>query len=238
MATVVAGVDGCRAGWFAVLWDTEADSFVFQVIPDFAGVLAFAAAAEVIAVDIPIGLLTQALPGGRVCDVYARKLLHPNRMSCVFSPPVRGTLEAATYPEAVAINRGSSHYDCALSKQCFGIIPKIREVDQLMTAELQEKVREAHPEVCFHALNRGTTLSQAKRTPEGRSERLKLLVQHGFAPLIAQLFCSRVEGAAPDDVLDACATCWTARRIAEGNAVRIPQEPHRDACGLRMEMWC
>jgi len=238
MATIVAGVDVCKAGWFVVLWDTDADTFISHVVPDFSSVLTVADSATVIAIDIPIGLLTHALPGGRVCDVYARKILHPNRMSCVFSPPVRGTLEAATYPEAVTINRNSSHYDCALSKQCFGIIPKIREVDHLMTPKLQEKVREAHPELCFHALNRGATLSQAKRTPEGRAERLKLLVQHGFAPLIAHLFGSRVEGAAPDDVLDACATCWSARRIAEGRADRIPQEPHRDACGLRMEMWC
>ena len=194
-------------------------------------------AARIIAVDIPIGLLDHALPGGRLCDVYARRLLHPNRMSSVFSPPVRDTLESASYPEALAINRLSSHHSLGLSKQCFGILPKIREVDRLMTPELQESVREVHPELSFLALNHGGALSHSKRTQEGRSERLELLVRHGFAPFIAQAFGARLQGAEPDDALDACAACWSARRIAEGRSTPIPQEPHRDARGLRMAIW-
>ncbi len=236
MSMTVAGVDGCRGGWYAVLWDTEENRFSGSVLPDFKSVLAFSEGAQMIAIDIPIGLLDHALPGGRVCDVYARKLLHPNRMSSVFSPPVRKTLDAETYAEALALNRDSSHHDRGLSKQCFGILPKIRDVDQLMTPELQRKVSEVHPELSFLALNENFPLRRAKRTPEGRAERLELLVRGGFAPLLAQLLGTRVEGAAADDLLDACAACWSARRMAEGAAVRLPPEPHRDARGLCMQI--
>jgi hypothetical protein len=55
----------------------------------------------------------------------------------------------------------------AISKQTFNISPKIREVDLLMTAALQDRVYEVHPE-CFHALN-GSPLSHGKKKPEGVS---------------------------------------------------------------------
>ena len=237
MTTTVAGVDGCRAGWYVVLWDTENNRFSGGVQADFSGVLAFAESAEQVAVDIPIGLLDHALPGGRICDVYARKRLHPNRMSSVFSAPVRKALDAETYTEALALNRDSSHYDRGLSKQCFGILPKIREVDRLMTPDLQKRVREIHPELSFFALNGDFPLNHAKRTPDGLAERLDLLVRAGFAPLIAQNLGARLEGAEPDDLLDACAACWSARRIVEGAATALPPEPHRDARGLCMQIW-
>jgi predicted RNase H-like nuclease len=237
MTTTVVGVDGCRAGWYAVAWNTEENRFCGCVLPQFKDVLVFSQEAQIVAVDMPIGLLDHALPGGRICDVYARKLLHPNRMSSVFSAPVRTALEAETYAEALALNRDSSHHDRGLSKQCFGIFPKIREVDQLMTPDLQQRVREIHPELGFSALNGGFPLGHAKRTPEGRAERLDLLVRAGFAPLLAQMLGTRLEGAEPDDLLDACAACWSARRIAEGRAERIPPDPRRDAKGLSMQIW-
>ena len=233
----VAGVDGCKSGWFVVLWRTDENRFTSRVVRDFAAVLAFAEAAGIIAIDIPVGLLDKALPGGRLCDVFARKLLHPNRMSSVFSAPVRGTLESSTYTEALTINRGSSHHDRGLSKQCFGILPKIREVDLLMSPDLQKRVREVHPELSFRSLNNGGTLSYPKHTLEGRTERLDLLVRNGFASFIAQTLGTRLKHAAPDDMLDACAACWSARQIAAGAASRIPPDPPRDARGLCMEMW-
>lgn len=237
MTTTVAGVDGCRDGWFVVLWDTEENRFSCSVQADFNGVLNVSEQAAIVGVDIPIGLLDHALPGGRVCDVYARKLLHPNRMSSVFSAPVRRTLNAENYTEALSLNRDSSHYDRGLSKQCFGILPKIREVDGLMTPDLQKRVHEIHPELSFFALNGDFPLTHAKRNLQGRAERLELLVRAGFAPLIAQALGTRLEGAEPDDLLDACAACWSARRIAEGSSKRLPPEPHRDSRGLCMQIW-
>ncbi|MBL0886399.1 DUF429 domain-containing protein [Myceligenerans indicum] len=33
--------------------------------------------------------------------------------------------------------------------------------------------------------------------------------------------------AGPDDVLDAAVACWSARRVAAGDAVRYPDPPQR-----------
>ena len=55
--------------------------------------------------------------------------------------------------------------------------------------------------------------------------------------VVADLFMPRLDGAEPDDLLDACAACWSARRIAEGRAESLPREPHSDARGLRMQIW-
>lgn len=65
MAILVAGVDGCKAGWFVVLWNVDENT----------------------------------------------------------------------------------------SKQCFAILPKIREVDRFMTPERQRSVFEIHPELCFLGMN-------------------------------------------------------------------------------------
>jgi len=46
----------------------------------------------------------------------------------------------------------------------------------------------------------------------------------------------RPAGAAPDDVLDACALAWSARRVVDGTACRIPDMPTRDRRGLHMEL--
>ena len=40
--------------------------------------------------------------------------------------------------------------------------------------------------------------------------------------------------AKPDDVLDAAIAAWTARRVAEDNAERLPTNPPMDRRGLRM----
>jgi len=47
---------------------------------------------------------------------------------------------------------------------------------------------------------------------------------------------SRLPGAAEDDLLDAGAACWGARRVATGTAVRVPQPAPVDRRGLRMEI--
>ena len=58
---LVAGVDGCRAGWVVVLAETTRDargmSTEVAVARDFDGVLALTRDARVVGVDMPIGLL-------------------------------------------------------------------------------------------------------------------------------------------------------------------------------------
>lgn len=211
----VAGVDGCRDGWVVV---TAEDAFV---CPHFAAVLAALDPDAIVAVDVPIGLLDEYVPGGREADRGARRELAARRSS-VFSPPSRRALGARTVAEART--RG-----CPMTIQTLNILAKIRDVDGVMTPSLQARVHEVHPELCFHAMNGGGPIA-GKRSRAGRDARRALLRQVGIE------VPSRVPGAAKHDVLDAGAARWGARRIADGTARRVPDPPPRDRRGLRMEI--
>lgn len=199
----------------------------------FAEILALAERPAVIAVDMPIGLPDSPTPGGRACDRAARRLLG-RRGSSVFSPPVRAALAAENYRQAIALNGKG------LSRQAFNLLPKLREVDGLVTPDLQDAVVEAHPELAFMALA-GHPLRCGKKTPEGRAERERLLGA-ALGPLLPDFAGERCRLGRPnlliDDVLDACALALTARRILTDAALRLPgPELERDAGGLRMEIW-
>ena len=233
----VVGVDGCKGGWVAVAKSLETGECACAVFADFRGLLLFAGDADVITVDIPIGFLNAAKHGGRTCDIEARKLLGGKRGSSVFPPPVRGALDATSYWDALKINRESSEEALGLSKQCFAIVPMMREVDELMSPELQERVREIHPELCFRAINGGEAIVAGKRTKEGQDARYGLLWDHGYRVADELLARWPKKIVATDDILDAYAACWTAERILKAEAVQIPPTPEVDAKGLRMEMW-
>jgi len=234
-----AGVDGCRGGWFVVLHDPDAGEPVHCIAPCFADVLALVRGAEVVALDMPIGLLAQAIPGGRTCDIEARALLGYKRARSVFSPPVRQALAKTSFREAAEANRASSCHRIGISRQCFGLFHKLREVDRMMTPQRQRVVKEAHPELCFFALNGKTPMRHSKHTQKGQGERLSLLLDAGFdtLPGVIESYWAFRAKIAPDDILDAHALCWTAARIFRSEALRIPQEPPCDERGLRMEIW-
>jgi predicted RNase H-like nuclease len=228
----VAGVDGCRTGWVVALRDLGTQSLSVRWVANFTDVLALPEAPTFVAVDMPIGLLDAAAPGGRECDRQGRALLGSPRCSSVFTPPVRAALCATTHPTAHAMNRASSPAGIGVTLQAFGILRKLREVDDAMTPALQDRVFEVHPELSFLAMA-GRPARHGKKKAAGRSERLALLAAAGFSGVPA-----RVTGAAPDDVLDAVAACWSAERLHLGTAARLPAEqPPRDARGLRMEIW-
>ena len=207
---IVAGVDGCRGGWAVAFAD--ADSIVdVRVVPTFAEVVALRC--DAVALDMPIGLLEH---GPRACDVEARRRLGPRRSS-VFPTPLRPMLGATTYAEASAI--------AGLSKQAFHLLPKIREVDAVMTPRRQRTIVEAHPELCFASLL-GSPCQAPKRSADGRAERLGAVRPPLERP---------PPGAAWDDVLDACALVHTARRLVHGAVERLG-DGRRDARGLRCEI--
>ena len=233
---MIAGVDGCRAGWFVVLAHPlarNAQEHQVTVCTSFDDVLTLLPALAVSAVDIPIGLLAERQPGGRDCDRCARRLLG-RRASSVFTPPTRPHLDATHYAQV----RGHG-----LSIQAFNILPKIREVDRVMTPALQQQVYEAHPELAFQALA-GHPLQDRKKTVAGREARLRLLetipspLFHGIRAAFEQvLHAYKRTDVAPDDILDAYVLVWTALRIWRAQAHRVPHIPPHDARGLRMEIW-
>jgi predicted RNase H-like nuclease len=234
-----AGVDGCRAGWVVLLAGFRASEaapvqLAWRVCARFDEVLALPERPAAIAVDMPIGLLERAAPGGRACDRAARGLLGRPRASSVFSPPTRPALLNDGYADAMARN------GAGMSKEAYNILPKIRELDGLLTPGVQSRVFEAHPELAFRALA-GQPMRHSKKTPAGRRERLRCL-RPVFGAAFRDPLRVRLElGAgrvALDDVIDAYVLAHAARRIQTGQASRLPQGPVPvDARGLRMEIW-
>lgn len=232
---LVAGVDGCKGGWFVVLWDGHS-TWREEFCPTFECVVKVQPSPHITAVDIPIGLLENGCRGGRVCERVARSLLGWPRRNSVFSAPGRKALSASSYREARILNEPAG-----LTKQSYALFPKLRQVDQVMTPNLQKRIKETHPELCFYAANDGSALRNSKRSRFGQVERIKILQRRlgkawgvWYAEMLQRYQRNQV---GVDDILDASIAAWTAHRILQGEAARIPPSPPTDKKGLAMEMW-
>lgn len=215
------GVDGCLGGWVGVRVESG-------VLTWHAGTFAelLTVPADVVAVDIPIGL-----PEGgerRAADVEAKAVLGAQRSSVFFVPP-RVVLEAPTQAEATLLSRAAG--SVGVSIQTFHILGKVAEVDALLRADrsLVDRVVEVHPEVSLRRLS-GRPLPP-KRTADGRRQRLDVLRQ--WLPGLT-LPHPRPGRAAPDDCLDAVACAWTATRWLRGDADVLGGD--QDATGLPMRI--
>jgi predicted RNase H-like nuclease len=228
--TVFAGADagkvGSRSGWVVVLVTVSIVVSVefhsdLEVVID---------RAELLAVDIPIGLpgdegVVGAISGvGRRADEVCRRLLGP-RASSVFPAPPFAALAASSYQQARAISP-------SLTAQSFSLGTRIVEIREL-ASRLGQSVVEFHPELTFRMLA-GAPLQHSKRSWNGQQERRQLLAQIGVR--IADVLPAAVGGACPDDVLDAAAGAVTAAAIASGRCRALGwdgnQQPTRDTRGL------
>lgn len=191
-----AGVDGCRGGW--VVATRSGVRVATSIIEVLRG------AETAIAIDMPIGLPRD---GRRSCEPLARRYLSP-RGTTIFPTPSRSCLPATTYAAACALSREASGR--AISQQAWRILPKIKEIDEAITASDIDRLVEAHPECSFTAMNSGHVLV-SKHTAEGLRHRQQLVRDHfGVIPM-------RLPGAQFDDVLDAYAVLWTAERFSRGD---------------------
>lgn len=230
--TPVFGIDGCAGGWIVAAGNDAGGDVEFALAARFSEVLEILDSGLAV-VDIPIGL---AGAGPRTCDVLARRLLGFPRAGSVFSPPVRSALWAGSYVEACARNEAA----CGrrLSRQSYGIMAKIREVDAIMTPDRQRNIREGHPEIVFARLqDEGRGLVASKKTPHGRSQRRGLLRRElGRINVAKERRRIGKSVVAADDLIDAAACLLASRWIVEGCATILPSEPEIDARGLRMEI--
>ncbi|MDK9695146.1 MAG: DUF429 domain-containing protein [Siculibacillus sp.] len=237
---LLAGVDGCPAGWLACLLDpSAARPPTIRLFPRFADLLAENPA--VVAVDMPIGLPDRIGPGGRGPERLVRPLLGM-RQSSVFSIPSRaavhageGLEEPAAWAATCEVALATSDPPKKVSKQGFHLFPKIRELDRLLPSASTSRVVESHPEVAFTVLNGGRHMALPKKVknrpnPPGLEERRDLLERFGLTREITAARPPR--GAGPDDLLDACVLVLVAGRVWRGEAVSFPAEPPRDARGL------
>ncbi|MET3961276.1 putative RNase H-like nuclease [Marmoricola sp. OAE513] len=221
----VLGVDGCPGGWVGVALDTDGTTAVHV-----AGAIAALVESvrqnldvRVVAVDMPIGLADR---DARRADGLVRAELGP-KSSSVFTPPTRAAVYASSWEEAKEINIAATASGTSIAVQTWGIVPKIREVDQWLRTRPRVEVVEVHPELAFARLA-GTPVISRKATPEGADERRALLTGAG---LTAPHYYAG-QGFALDDLLDACACAWSASRHAAGESESFPPEPEVFSDGL------
>ncbi|HWM04501.1 MAG TPA: DUF429 domain-containing protein [Actinophytocola sp.] len=223
----VLGVDACRAGWVGIALDgTEVQAYQRATIAELVAAVVADGPIAVVAVDIPIGLPDNTR---RQADIEARQAVG-RLWSSVFMTPIRGTLEFHDHGSASAHNRG--RVGEGISIQAFGILPKVREVD-LWLPQAPCRVVEVHPEVTFAALA-GAPLAARKLTWSGAERRRALLAEAGIHLDDVGEAGAR---AAVDDILDAAAAAWTARRVNEGTADSLPEPPEKFDDGLPAAIW-
>lgn len=236
----VAGIDGCKAGWAAVLRNlADPADCTLHIFEAFSDILRHSPQIAILAVDMPIGLPGRIGPDGRGPEKAVRKHLGM-RQSSVFSVPSRAAVFANDYDQACANSLQTSDPPRKVSKQCFYLFPKIREIDAQMSPALETQVYEVHPELAFWRLNGEREMSLPKKiksrsNPDGLDLRRDLLVSKG----LPQAFLDQTppRGCGRDDLLDAAANSLIAERILIGAAEPFPKDYERDGMGLRMAIW-
>ncbi len=236
------GVDGCPDGWVVVRYD---ETFIGGgVYPDIEAVWdALEDTAETVLVDVPIGLRADSARP-RPCDTAARDRLAPTRHASVFPVPIRPAVHAESYETAKAIQERRT--DGSLGIQAWHIADNIAAVDTLLRETVPSAagtLREAHPEVCFWALNDRTPAAHSKTGAPARAfwERVDILetVDETVLDHVRTLGRQIDAEATNDDLLDAFVLALTASPKT-GQLRRLPEEPPTadpgDPTGLPMEM--
>ena len=214
----ITGLDACAGGWGAVTLPTAGDPSApatagARMAPTLDGL----SLTGVVGIDMPLGLLAD---GWREADALARRALG-RRGVTVFAIPPRLVWQQPTYAEA---NRACRELTGkGLSAQTWGLRGKLLEADEYRRKS-SARLYEVHPELAFAALS-GALLQESKHTPAGLAIRRKLLNRAGLT------LPAKLPGAAENDLLDAAAVAWSARRIAAGEAVTLtnPAQPADDA---------
>lgn len=233
------GIDGCADGWIAVRY--TGDGYAGSGRYDSVGELwtAHGHAAETVLIDVPIGLYEES-SATRACDAAAREVLSPDRHASVFPVPVRAAVHAGSYEQAKAIQERRT--DGSLGVQSWNIADRIAELDTFLRDAQPGAVgtvREAHPELCFWALNGGSAAEYSKtgQPAAGFWERVGILqrVDDDAVSHLRDAGTGLDATVGNDDLLDAFALALTASPLT-GPLRTLPEEPPADPQGLPMEM--
>jgi predicted RNase H-like nuclease len=224
MAGRVVGVDAAGGyGWVGVV--VSDDGFEDSRVGTLNEILAWAEPVDVLGIDIPIG---HVIGGIRRADAEARRFVGPRGSSVFPAPPT----EAFTVDSFVELNAALAEQSRPmLSRQAWALVPKIVEAAEIANADA--RVFEVHPEVSFREMA-GEFLPWAKKSWNGLQLRLRLL-RHAGIDLPQQM--PDIAGSATDDVVDAAAAAWSARRILGGAAKSLPDPPEQCA-GRQVAIWC
>lgn len=229
------GVDGCRGGWIAIsiIDFNKVSLFLFS---DIFTLWESNKDASLILIDIPIGLKDKCKEE-RLCDLEARKILGRKRAMSVFPAPCRSTLYAKDYRDACRTNKKMTNRK--ISMQTWNIIPKIKEVDTLISENMnaRNKIKETHPEICFLAL-KGNPMKYSKKTEAGFNERKELLnsiYPHTSYIIKHSLNTYKRKEVKKDDVLDALVASVTATN-GINKLTSIPENPEIDSKDIVMQI--
>ncbi|SCK38013.1 Predicted nuclease (RNAse H fold) [Streptomyces sp. WMMB 322] len=223
---VILGVDACKQGWVAVELSDGAYTDA-QFSNDLRDILDATLRAEVVAVDMPLGLVSH---GWRKADTEAKAVLGPRANSVFRVPPQQVWLE--NHYEA-ANRRCQELTGSGLSQQTWGLAAKLRAANECLESD-GGRLYEVHPEVSFWALNGKAPLPHKKTSWEGQMTRRALLRKAGVVLPDDLGLAGRVP---PDDVLDAAAAAWSAHRIAKQDAFCLPDPPQLDRRGRPIAIW-
>jgi predicted RNase H-like nuclease len=244
------GVDWAKKGWVAVTLD--GGEWSGAVYPSMLNLWRDCGRdADQVLVDIPIGLPEGEKDEGetgrvRECDRRAREELGSTRARSVFYTPCREAVYEQCIGCAKAANR--RRLGRSFSIQVWSIVPRIREVDGFMREfdETTGRVREAHPEVAFWALNDRDAVEASKQTEKGREKRLEVLddnaanAEAGYENLERELitdpprYAPVLGSGTEDDIVDAMTLAVTAKLGSENEFTVLGGDEDNE--GLPMEI--
>ncbi len=218
--SLIIGIDGCRAGWFAV-WQDPKRVIRSRVFCNARDLIPYFEKKEVITIgiDMPV-VLSNSIP--READRLARKLLG-KKSSSIFTAPTPKLLIQKTYEDAAKFSK--ENYGKSISIQSWHLFPKIKDLSEI-TNHKHFKIHEIHPELSFRSMNNNAAILERKKDPKGFEMR-KALLKREFAMLDFQKI--RVQylkkDVSNDDILDALAVLWSAQRVARNEATFLPDNP-------------
>lgn len=233
-----AGLDWATKGWVGVILRDDG-TWESDVFPSVWSFWKYHSDAERVLIDIPIGLPSEN-SGRRRCDRKAKEILKARHRS-VFYAPIRSAVYETNIEQAKALNEAAGF---SIQNQAWGLVPRIREVDEFldMNPVAQDRLRETHPELCFHAFN-GGPLDYSKHTRDGLAERRRILIE---TEQQAETILNEIEEQyttpryAPmirraSDIVDAVAAALTAQRDLH-ELTTVPNNPPTDERGFPMEI--
>ena len=146
-------------------------------------------------------------------------------------------LRFAAFRRAGVVAQETSDPPRKITIQAFGILPKVRQIDEILCADenLPLRIIESHPEAAFCVLNGGSEMQHGKKTLAGAAERRAMLLRCGFPKEFVN--SPPPKGSKTDDFLDACVMLLVAERKRDGIAVPHPSPLVHDACGLPIAIW-
>ena len=225
------GIDWMNPFWLAV--ELHGTTITHHRFSDISQICEAYSDADAVLIDIPIGLPESPEQAILRPDKEARAYLPACRKSTIFPVPCRQAVYAQTEAEANFLN--NTVLSRRLSKQSYSFSKMIRQVDEYLDRSLEWKNRllESHPEVSFQILNGGRGLTNSKKTPEGQTERIRILQDYGINPIP---HLSKFSAETQNDFLDALSLAVSAQLGLQNGFVSIPECPKCDHRGLKMQM--